>query len=224
MDIKIDRAEALRYLGYRDQRIDGITDNLIEESIIEVKNNINTKSIYKEFEINVLEDKVIFKDSEFQLKGNSIVEHLKDSQACILLALTLGHSIDRLIRYYEKINMAKTIIIDACASATIEGFAENICEDLAKEYKERGKNLTSRFSPGYGDLNIGIQGDFLNLLDASRSIGITATSHNILIPRKSITAIVGVGNNKVDNDELRCKSCNKYPDCNFVKRGKEDGN
>lgn len=41
-------------------------------------------------------------------------------------------------------------------------------------------------------MDISVQKDLLKSLDAERIIGLTASSHNILIPRKSVTAIIGI--------------------------------
>ena len=49
-----------------------------------------------------------------------------------------------------------------------------------------------RFSPGYGDLPIEVQKDFLPLLDAERRLGITLSESCLMAPSKSVTAIIGV--------------------------------
>lgn len=61
-----------------------------------------------------------------------------------------------------------------------------------KEVEKDKLNINWRYSPGYGNLDISIQRELLKSLDAERTIGLTASSHNILIPRKSVTAIIGV--------------------------------
>ena len=85
------------------------------------------------------------------------------------------------------------------------------------------KVLTSRYSPGYGDLPIAMQNEFLEILQAKKTIGLSVTSSNILIPRKSITAILGIIDEKNKEDELSCKDCNKNDSCNFTKGDVECG-
>jgi hypothetical protein len=89
--------------------------------------------------------------------------------------------------------------------------------------KKENKDLTYRFSAGYGDLSIDIQRDFLEVLNAPKKIGLTATGENILIPRKSVTAIMGVVNKGTDNKKLGCIGCSKYNDCNFRRVGEGCG-
>ncbi len=224
MSIQIQKDEVLRYLNYKGQEIDYITNHLINESIKEIEDIITPKFTYREFGL-VNRGEIIYLDgSKFSLEGHSIRKHLKNSERCILIAFTLGHQVDRLIRYYEKSNMTKAIILDACASTAIEEFADNICRDLEKTYRKYGEKLTGRFSPGYGDLDIGIQGAFLDLLDARKSMGLTVSSHSILIPRKSVTAIIGIIHKDIIHKERACKDCYKYGDCNFIKGDDGRGN
>ena len=55
----------------------------------------------------------------------------------------------------------------------------------------RAAFFTGRFAPGYGDLSITIQKDFLFAVDAPRKIGLTVSAGGILLPQKSVTAILG---------------------------------
>lgn len=217
MNISIDEDEVLRYLGHKDQEIDENINNLIDESIEEMQNIIMPKTIYREFQIERIQDKLHLTGSELNLQGKSIEGHLKDSNKCLLIALTLGYKVDRLISFNEKTNLTKAIILDACATSAIESFANKVSGNLGKKYMKNGQGLTSRFSPGYGDLDISIQSKFLDLLNARRTIGLTATSHSILIPRKSVTAIIGIVNKEKNIRGIICKDCNKYDNCMFNK-------
>ena len=49
-----------------------------------------------------------------------------------------------------------------------------------------------RYSPGFGDLPITVQKEFLNLLDAGRRMGITLGESFLMAPSKSVTAIIGL--------------------------------
>lgn len=210
--------EVLRYLGYKDQKIDRITDGLIKDVMDEIRNLIHQRYIYKFFNISKKRDRLSLIKSNLELIGNDIKNHLDKSEVCVLMAVTLGHEIDTRIRYYEKTSMTKALILDACATTFIEETCDRICIEIERKL-EKGKVLTSRYSPGYGDLPIDIQNDFLLTLNAKKTIGLTASSHSILIPRKSVTAIVGVINREDKNENNSCVNCNKYSTCEFSKGG-----
>ncbi len=209
------KREVLRYLGYQDQVIDPISHSMIDEAIEEIGSLIEKRAIYKNFPISFQKDKVLLEGTDLKLVGKDIQNHLKDSCTCILMAVTLGHRVDTRIRYYEKIDMTRALILDAAATGFIEKACNDICKDIEREL-DGDKALTNRFSPGYGDLGIHIQGKFLNILGAQKTIGLNISSSSILTPRKSVTAIVGI----IDKDkrkERKCIDCNKYLQCDFKK-------
>ena len=210
--------EVLRYLGHKDQEIDEITDRLIDESIDEINTIAKARYIYKFFNISQDRKNLNLLESSLELAGDDIKNHLDKSKSCVLMAITLGHEVDKKIRYYEKTSMTKAIILDACATAYIEEVCDKVGREIESELEE-GKVLTSRYSPGYGDLPIGIQNDFLSTLNAKKIIGLNASSHSILIPRKSVTAIAGVIDSDQKIEEISCINCEKYDTCNFSKGG-----
>ncbi|MDY0257632.1 methionine synthase [Gudongella oleilytica] len=213
------KTEVLRYLGYKNQDIDDNTHSLIDGSIEEIKDLSEERYTYRFFDILDTAENVQLKDSNLKLPGHDIAKHLEKSNKCVLLAVSLGHRVDTRIRYYEKTSMTKALIMDACATAAIEDACDRICKKIENELVEGNDILTSRFSPGYGDLPLEIQKDFLTTLDAKKSIGLSASASSILIPRKSVTAIVGIVKKDEQIEKRSCESCSKYLDCSYRKGG-----
>ena len=224
----IDKDEVLRYLGYRNQNLDEVTDNLINECMVEMRCLIREKHIYRFFDIYNENGNVHLSETNLTLTGNDIKNHLGGSESCVLMAVTLGNNVDSKIRYYERKSITRALILDACATTAVEEVCDEICEDLENTANKQNRTLTSRYSPGYGDLPIDIQKDFLSVLGAEKAIGLTANSHSILIPRKSVTAIVGVMDikNKQNRRDSRsvpenntCLSCKNYSTCMYRREG-----
>lgn len=126
-----------------------------------------------------------------------------------------------LIRRLETEDMTKAVMTDFLASAAVEQVCDHV-DELVKN--ELGMfNQTWRFSPGYGDLPIEIQRDFLAVLDAQKRIGLNATENNILTPRKSVTAVIGLSENEISKGRRGCASCNMRDVCQYRKRGEHCG-
>lgn len=219
--LNIDKSEVLRYLGYKNQVIDEKLDELIDSCRKEIKEIIKPKYVIDFFDLIKKEGVIILKNSSLILKGEDINKHLKESSKAMLLAVTLGSEVDRKINYYEKIDLTHALILDACATQAVEEVCDIVENSIRQELNKENKDLTYRFSAGYGDLSIDIQRDFLDVLNAQKKIGLTATEENILIPRKSVTAIMGVVDNRIENRKIGCIGCSKYNDCNF--RGVGEG-
>ncbi|MDR2559773.1 MAG: hypothetical protein LBC86_09585 [Oscillospiraceae bacterium] len=121
------------------------------------------------------------------LRGNDIKNHLENCNEIIILAATLGLQVDELIRQTEAADMAGAVVLDALASAAIEQLCDNAEEEIKKKYKQ----ITARFSPGYGDFPLEVQSALLGILNARKKIGLYVNESGLLIPRKSVTAVVG---------------------------------
>lgn len=202
--------EALRYIGYRGEP-DAQTAELLEKGKKELEGAVSPAFCF-----------ALKKKSECGnlLPGSDIAKHLAGCESVIFFAATLGAGADRVIRAAESVNMAYALILDALASSCIEQY----CDECEKKMHEKtGENYTSRFSAGYGDYPISVQGDLICLLGADKRIGLTATENHILIPRKSVTAVIGVSSGKTQERKISCDSCNMRDRCIFRKEGTSCG-
>ena len=241
MEFEIDRNEVLRYLQTAKDLEDENINRLLDESIAEIKKLINFRYLYQKFPIQHTAEGVKIKNTTLTLKGRSIKKHLQNSEEIYLMAASLGAQVDKKISYYEKISVTKAVIFDACATTAIE----EGCDQVEAEIKEKAiaagnEDITFRYSPGYGDLGIDIQKEFLRILKAPKKIGLTASKYNMLLPTKSVTAIIGVIEEKeaaaenltnqgqeIENqderdlefEERHCRNCLLYEDCELRRKG-----
>ena len=215
----VNRDLIYKYLGYNEKENILTSDikNLVEDEIIEVEEKITPKCLFSTIlPVNIGKTTFI---SDLELLGEDIKLHLKGSTHAVLFAATLGVNIDKLIRKYEQTSMTKVVIIDAICNVIIEEFADEKENEYRDKLKTEGLYLTERYSPGYGDLPISSQSSVLSALDAQRKIGLTVTNSGIMIPRKSITAILGISNIPVVGHKANCSKCVLEGKCAFKKRG-----
>lgn len=218
--IDIKKHEVLRYLGYRSQELSCDIEKLIDETILEAKKLIRPRYTYKYFSFDSDEKTILFKDMNISMVGKDIINYLSFSKGFYFMAVTIGIEIDKVIRYYEKINLTKALILDACGTAAIESVADFLCNKLNDELKNSNCTIKPRYSPGYGDFPIDIQREFLRIVEGEKLIGLTATKDNILIPRKSVTAVASVVEGKLDRKNYKkCATCPNYYTCSYRKEG-----
>ena len=110
--------------------------------------------------------------------------------------------------------------MDACASTAIENICNNFESDMRRAVEAEGRYLTDRFSPGYGDLPIAEQPKFFALLDMTRRIGVSLTPTTIMVPRKSVTAIMGIARTPQPHRPPDCEHCLMFRTCPFRKAGR----
>lgn len=210
-----DRSEVLRYLEYRGQDLPPEMIRQVDECMEQVNRAADPRYLMKIFG---RDDKEAYPPELGFLTGDDIRRHLEGCEEVICLAVTLGSGIDNLLRKTQVRNMADALIMDSCASTLIEAVCDSIDAGLRAQYQEKGKSLTYRFSPGYGDLPIEINPSFAALME-TRRIGLSVSSSGIMIPRKSVTAIIGVLDQPGAGTRRSCLTCNMKRSCRFRKNG-----
>ena len=214
---KINREEAFRYMGIKGKP-DPLTSAAAEECEQLLLKAASPKFHWSFAEISEANSEGIFLTGhKLVLRGNDIAEHLRDCFGAALLCATLGEGADKLLRKLQSEDMAKAVIADSLASAAIE----QVCDTAEEKIRERfpDKFMTWRFSPGYGDLPLETQKDFLAAVNASRTVGISLTGGGLLTPTKSVTAIIGISDKPVNSARKGCGSCTMKESCKFRKTG-----
>ena len=223
-NISINKEEVLRYLGHKGQIVDENIMNTIDECIKEVKEIITPRVIYEYKDIKIIDEGVEILGTNLRLTGNDIKNHLSNSKKSILMAVTIGNEIERKTRLYENTNLTKALILDSCATTAVEEVCDIIEEEVRKKAENDNMDITFRYSPGYGDLPLDLQSSFLRVLDAQKKIGLTVSENNILFPRKSVTAIIGIVEKGINKKkEKSCKECSNYENCSFRREGESCG-
>lgn len=187
--------------------VDQKTNELIDECIQEVKELAYFKTTSQIFSLTHQPLKI----EELNLKLNSqdLEEYFDNCQQVMIVGCTLGVNIDRQIKYYEKIDMAKAVVFDAVSSRYLEE-----CQDAYE--KEHITDIhTFRFAPGYGDLPIEHNIPLSHVLKMDKVLGVSINQGGLFVPMKSMLGLIGIGAKK----EKSCFSCVRKENCQLRKVG-----
>lgn len=187
----VKRREAWAFLGYRGQPVDDRLAARLEEAAALCERELAPRGIFRVFPVLPAEGGIAVAGTNLVLPGESIARHLRGCEYAALMAVTLGPSSEMVLRREAAVSATGGMLADACASSLVEQAAGVLNEFVDEAAARRGCAPTWRFSPGYGDLPLSVQGPFLEALEAGRALGVTLTAANMLVPSKSITAIVG---------------------------------
>ena len=185
----IDLAQAARYFGARGGA-DAATQALLEKCAVPLLAAATPRAVWLEADPDSLTAAGI-------LAGEDVAKHLEGCTAALLLAVTLGPGVDAQIRRAGVGDIAAGVASDALGSALAEQAAEAAEAELRQWAARQGKYLTGRYSPGYGDWPLAVQPLLAAALDTARRAGLCVTENNLMTPRKSITAILGVSDHPV---------------------------
>lgn len=153
--------------------------------------------------------------SAIDFQSADLDRHLAGCGSMFLFAATLGAQADTLLRRWSASDLSLAVVGQACAAALLECYSDDCTAGLAATLPE-GQYLRPRYSPGYGDFSLSFQRSLLDLLDTGRRIGLSLTEGGMLVPVKSITAVIGITSDKGTCHIHKCADCIKT-DCPFRK-------
>ena len=214
----INRKETLQYLGYLGSGIPQELEENITRCEEEILHTARPRAVWRLFDL--LPDGSLG-GTVFTPQGKDVPKLLETCTQVILMAATLGSETERLLRQRQVQKMGDAVILDAAASAAIENVCENVCTDLAKRLSPR--YLTDRFSPGYGDFPFSQQRAFFEVLDITRQIGVSLSESGLMLPQKSVTALIGVSDRPQPHRHRGCPDCALFETCQFRKEGTHCG-
>ena len=207
----IDLAQAARYFGARGEP-DAATMALLQRCGQPLLAAATPRAVWLQADTAALREAGI-------LRGIDVEKHLEGCGQAILLAVTLGPGVDAQIRRAGVGDIAAGVASDALGSALAEQTANAAEAELRQLAAKEEKYLTGRFSPGYGDWDIAVQPLVAAALDTARRAGLCVTDTNLMTPRKSITALMGVSDHPVKGHLAGCGHCVLRTRCEYRKRG-----
>lgn len=202
--------ETLHFLGWRGTPLDRALIDQIQMVSKQALESLEPRVIVRRFplaEENRLEGTTI------SLSGADIAELLRPCHEAVLLAATLGVQSERMLLKAQAKDAAQALVLDAVLSAAIEAVCDEAEKRLRQELNDKGMYLTDRFSPGYGDMPLEQTRAICEILSANRNIGLGVSASGIMIPRKSVTAVMGISRTPVSRRLQGCAGCTMRETC-----------
>lgn len=223
--LKIDEEEVLRYQGCHDNKLKKVNKTIIKITREEIERGYNLfepKGIYSPVKIKQISfsgGRVDLKNSLCLNFSNSIINLLNGTNYLVLGVVTIGSSLENKVsEFFAQGEYPRAIALDAVGTVAVESLSRHIrnlvCQDAKKQYFR----TTRYFSPGYDDWDISQQKDIFKVIPTNK-IGVTLTESCMILPRKSLSWIIGIGKGVIISPEERdaCKIC-KLKNCQYRKR------
>ncbi|MBP3731221.1 MAG: hypothetical protein J6I40_07120, partial [Mailhella sp.] len=186
-EVRIDRTEALRYMGYGKKRTGNEEKVLMESCEKELYAVLQPRCAWLVLPLSFPAPYTV--DMGFgPVESVTLRRHLEGCHSAVLFAATVGIGVDMLVARYHRLQPSRAAVIDALGSSAIECWCDDMEEKLLG-----GTEHCSRFSPGYGDFSLECQEQFSRLLDMPRTAGIYLNRSLLMTPAKSVTAVIGIG-------------------------------
>ena len=216
-DLKISASQVENVLGYKEGEDREIVTDLIEEILKEAGEICSIRAEY------CICPEVQFDNTDKSIEVNNISFHLekivfgqiKKSDSVAVFLCTAGAEIGiRSREAMQERDFLKGYIYDVVGSEIAEAAADLMQNELEKTVVSSGKKITNRYSPGYCDWDVVEQHKLFQLVP-DNFCGIRLTESALMDPVKSVSGIIGIGEN-VKFNPYTCKMCD-MKDCIFRK-------
>jgi len=207
--IDIDNQQVLQYIGYDSTSEPPLRIlSLIDEYAENVHNLIAPSYYYTIRDVGIVLGSSVVIDGPLVFQSEVIARLLEKCEKVAVFAATIGGYLEEMIAKLsaDKL-MIQASVLDGIGSTATEKMAEFMHGIITRQANNMGLYTSRRFSPGYCDWEVEQQKMLFRAID-SDSAGINLTEGGIMLPRKSISGIIGIGSRAVGNYNP-CETCAK---------------
>jgi hypothetical protein len=216
-ELKLNTAQIESVIGYKEgedrEIVTGLIDEILKESV-EICNVRAEYIIYNDVLFNNADKSIDINQINFQIK-KIVFGQIKKSDSIAIFLCTAGKEIG--IRSREAMkerDLLRGYIYDVVGSEIVEAAADLMQNELEKSVISAGKKITNRYSPGYCGWYVAEQHKLFQLVPEN-FCGIKLTQSALMDPVKSVSGIIGIGEN-VKMNPYTCSLCD-LKDCIYMK-------
>ncbi|MDL2221157.1 methionine synthase [Parabacteroides sp. OttesenSCG-928-N08] len=207
-DLVIDQREIARSLGYQETVPNPAMHKIILKQLHELSSLKSYTFGYRVIEGFVAGNKSIQVGNRLFHPNVIITSCLNRSSSFILLVATVGEEVDHWMREKsQRDDIVEAFAADILGSVIVESIVSYAIHYLENRMAEQRLKITNSYSPGYCGWDIFEQQRFFSLFPEN-ICGISLTPSGLMLPIKSVSSIIGVGED-VSKKEYGCVICYK---------------
>jgi len=148
-----------------------------------------------------------------ELVSPLVARHLAGAEQVVLAVSTIGSELEELASTSMEKNPLLGVGLDGLGNAAVEILGQQVCMRIGERAQAAGLTASTPLSPGEPEWPVEVgQPQIFALLDPSRA-GVTLTSGGMMVPKKSISFVVGIGPEMAQTD--LCELCSLRERCRY---------
>ncbi len=149
-----------------------------------------------------------------KLSGELLAKHMGGAQEAIIVLCTVGEALEHRAAEVSKEDAVYGLALDGVGSAGVEALANAACALFEEEATKEDCQVTIPLSPGMVGWPVEQgQPQIFDLLDAGE-IGVRLTESMMMLPRKSLTFVLGIGRELIAGGRI-CDYCSLKETCRY---------
>ncbi len=147
------------------------------------------------------------------LTGPLVTRQLGGAQRVTAAVCTIGSELENTTANMFSEDPLYALALDGLGNAAVESLAQQVCGQIAEQVKEEGLQASSPLSPGAPEWPVEVgQPQIFALLDPNKA-GVKLSSGGMMIPKKSVSFVVGLGQEM--SQASMCSVCSLQNTCRY---------
>ena len=206
LDIKnVARRQGIREYANTRAEIKKVIGDMIR--LVEDNHLVRGRFIYHLHPIQSIDRHTISVNESVVLRGTAL-SSLESSSELAVIVCTIGDRLEHMASdYFAAKEPLKGLLLDGIASAAVDYVSQQACGAISKYASSRGLQSSSPVSPGMPGMDIRELASLFKLVDGGK-IGVTLSMSGIMLPRKSLAMISGIGTGMLNLTQAEvCRRC-----------------
>ena len=172
------------------------------------------KVVYQEFKVEGVQHERLLLQGGRRIDSKLLAQQLAAADRVIVILTTIGMELEERVSAIWDSDMVYALALDGAGSASVEALANAACLYFEQRAAEEEMQVSMPFSPGMVDWSVSEgQPQIFQLLGEAGSI-VHLTPSYIMIPRKSLTMVMGVGA-ELKSSGRTCDFCTMRETCRY---------
>lgn len=187
---------------------------LAEKAMRESFSLLHPKVVYQEFTVEgLLHDRLLL-EAGHRIESKLITQHLAAASRLIVMLATIGDELEQRVSHIWDSDMVYALALDGAGSAAVEALANAACQYFELQAAGEGLQASIPFSPGMVDWPVSDGQPQIFQLLGEAVTSVTLTPSYIMIPQKSLTMVMGLGED-MQSSGRTCDYCSMRPTCRY---------
>jgi hypothetical protein len=168
----------------------------------------------REFQVQGVRHEDLVLDSQIRLKSVLLTQHLASARKLAVMVCTVGPQLEAVTAEMIATDPLQALALEGVGTAAVELLATQVANRWEKRAQEDSLRVSIPLSPGMVGWPIETgQRQVFSLLNPA-SIGLRLTEGGMMVPRMSISQLIGFGENMVLQGRT-CDYCNLKETCRY---------
>jgi hypothetical protein len=194
--LSLKTAEVLRRQGLRKgAKVRPEIGDLIRELLSSLKKSrlLEPTAAYEYYAVRSMSGSQISMEGDRAIHGQLLPAIFPEAKELAPVVITIGPELEKQVTHYSRSGETlRGMILDGIGSAAVDSLVLEVLRLIDSESSSRGYQISSPVNPGMAGFPLTEQWNLLGLVNADE-IGVRLTSSGVLVPRKSISMVIGIG-------------------------------